>query len=160
MIPALLVLMLQAAPAPVATPAAAPVCTATVAPPTGLEAWSTVSAITMGPIAVGQGTGLMLQPVDKVAFALAPGRPAKSGSFGGVYQFNIATAGTYRIALQAGAWIDVVRDGKSLESIAHTEGPACSGIRKIVDFTLAPGRYALQLSGAKEAPMRLLIVPK
>lgn len=154
MIPALLILMFQAA----ATPA--PACTATVAPPAGLEAWNTISAITMGPIAVGKGTGVRLQPVEKVAFAPAPGRPAKPGSFGGVYQFNVATAGTYRIALEAGAWIDVVRDGKSLESVAHTEGPACSGIRKIVDFTLVPGRYALHLSGAKDAPMRVLIAPK
>ena len=158
MIPAFLVLMLQAAPAPAVPPA--PVCTATVAPPAGLEAWSTVSAITMGPIAIGKGTGLMLQPVEKVAFASAPGRAPKPGTFGGVYQFNVATAGTYRIALEAGAWIDVVRDGKSLESVAHMEGPACSGIRKIVDFTLAPGRYVLQLSGAKDAPMRVLIAPK
>ncbi|MEO5493560.1 MAG: hypothetical protein ABIR08_05995 [Sphingomonas sp.] len=151
MIPALLVLMLQAP---------SPVCTATVAPPAGLEAWSTVLAITKGPIAIGKGTGVRLQPVEKVVFTATPGRTSKSGSFGGVYQFNVATAGTYRIALEAAAWIDVVFDGKSLESIAHAEGPACSGIRKIVDFTLSPGRYSLQLSGAKDSPMRVLIVPK
>ena len=52
------------------------------------------------------------------------------------------------------------RDGKIIGSVAHTEGPPCSGIRKIVDFTLAPGRYALQLSGATKAPTRVLIVPK
>lgn len=160
MIPILFALMLQAAPAPAATPAPAPVCTATVSPPAGLEAWSTISAITKGPIAIGQGTGAMLQPVDKVVFAFAPGRAPKPDTFGGTYQFNIAIAGTYRIALAAGAWIDVVGDGKIIESVAHTEGPACSGIRKIVDFTLAPGRYVLQLSGAKEAAMRVLIVPK
>ena len=156
MIPALLAVMFQAA----ATPAPAPVCTAPTAPPAGLEAWRTISAITMGPIAIGKGTGLRLQPVEAVAFAPAPDRAPKPGSFGGVYQFNVATAGTYHIALQAGAWIDVVHDGKALESVAHTEGPACSGIRKIVDFTLSPGRYTLQLSGAKEAQMRMLIAPK
>ena len=152
MTPILFALMLQAAPAPV--------CTTTVAPPAGLAAWSKVSAITKGPIAIDQGTGLRLQPVETVVFAPVPDRAPKPGSFGGVYQFNVATAGTYRIALEAGAWIDVVHDGKSLTSVAHIEGPACSGIRKIVDFTLAPGRYALQLSGAKEAPMRVLIAPK
>ncbi len=151
MIPALLVLMLQAA---------SPVCTATVAPPAGLGAWSSVSAITKGPIAIGKGTGVRLHPVEKVVFALTPGRAPEPGSFGGVYQFNVATPGTYRVVLEAGAWIDVVRDGKSLESIAHAEGPACSGIRKIVDFTLAAGRYTLQLSGAKDSPVRVLIVPK
>lgn len=152
MISFLLAAMLQTAPAPA--------CTTTVAPPAGLEAWNTISAITMGPIAIGTGTGLRLQPVDTVTFSPAPSRAPKPGSFGGVYQFNVATAGTYRIALEAAAWIDVVRDGKSLESVAHTEGPGCSGIRKIVDFTLSPGRHALQLSGAKNSPMRVLIVSK
>lgn len=155
MIPALLALALQSA-----APAPASVCTATVAPPAGLEAWNTISAITMGPIAIGQGTGLMLVAADKVAFAPAPGRAPKPGTLGGVYSFNVATAGTYRIALDAGAWIDIVGHGKLVEPVAHTEGQPCSGIRKIVDFTLAPGRYVLQLSGAKEAATRVLIVPK
>jgi hypothetical protein len=155
MTPILLALMLQAAPAPAPT-----ACPAIVAPPIGFAAWGNVSAITKGPIHIGQATGLMLDPADKVTFALKPDRPVKADSFGGVYQFTVATAGTYRIALAAGAWIDVVRDGKSLASVAHTEGPACSGIRKIVDFALTPGSYTLQFSSAMKAPMRVLIVPK
>lgn len=155
MIAVLLTLAFQSA-----APAPAPVCTATVAPPAGLEAWNMISAITKGPIAVGQGTGLMLSPVDKVAFAPAPSRAPKPGTFGGVYSFNVATGSTYRIALDAGAWIDVVGNGKIIEPVAHSEGQPCSGIRKIVDFTLAPGRYTVQLSGAKAAPMRILIAPK
>lgn len=154
MTPVLLAILLQAAPAP------APACTATAPPSAGLEAWSTISAITKGPIAIGQGTGLQLQPVDKITLLPTPGKPPQLGSFGGVYQFNVATAGTYRVALSMAAWIDILRDGKSLESVAHTQGPACSGIRKIVDFTLAPGRYTLQLTNAKDATMRVLIAPK
>ncbi|MDB5680087.1 hypothetical protein [Sphingomonas bacterium] len=160
MIAVLLALALQSA-APAPSPAVpAPVCTVAVAPPAGLEAWNTISAVTTGPIAIGQGTGLMLQPVAKVVFTPTPNRAPKPGTFGGVYQFNVTTAGTYRIALDAGAWIDVVGNGKALVSTAHTEGAPCSGIRKIVDFTLAAGRYTLQLSGAKEAPMRILIAAK
>ena len=139
---------------------AAPACTAEAPPPVGLEAWKTISAMSMGPIGLNATTGLMLQSSDKVAFALPPERAPGAGSFAGVYTFNIATPGTYRIALSAGAWIDVVRDGKSIASAAHTEGPPCSGIRKIVDFTLVPGRYTLQLSGAKSAEMRVLIATK
>jgi hypothetical protein len=141
-------------------PAAAPVCTAPVAPPAGLEAWSTVSGITTDAIEPGKTTGLMLQPATTVKFPLVPERAPATGSFGGVYHVAIATAGTYRIALQAGAWIDVVRDGKSLSSVAHMEGPACSGIRKIVDFALQPGSYTLQLSGAKAPAMQVLIATK
>ena len=148
-------LLLQAAPA-----AAAPVCTATVAPPAGLGAWATISGITMDAIEPGKTTGLMLRQAGEVNFALPPERAPAAGTFGGVYHVTIATAGTYRVALQAGAWIDLVRDGKSLTSVGHMEGPACSGIRKIVDFALEPGTYTLQLSGAKAAQMRVLIATK
>ena len=149
------ILLLQAAPT-----AAAPVCTATVAPPAGLEAWSVAPGMTADAIAPGKNIALTLDPIDKVTFPLAPERKPVAGSFGGVYHVTIATAGTYRVALQNGAWIDLVRDGKSLTSVAHMEGPPCSGIRKIVDFALQPGIYTLQLSGAKTAQMRVLIATK
>src|SRR3546814_5095624 len=70
---------------------------------------------------------------------------------------EIATAGTYRVALSEGAWVDMVRDGTSLPSVAHGHGPRCSGIHKIVDFKLAPGRYALQLSAMQTPQVRVLI---
>lgn len=148
------VLLLQAA------PAAAPVCTATVAPPAGLEAWSVAPGMTADAIAPGKNIALTLDPIDKVTFPLAPGRKPVPGTFGGIYHVTVAAAGTYRVALQNGAWIDLVRDGKSLTSVAHMEGAPCSGIRKIVDFALQPGTYTLQLSGAKGAQMRILIATK
>jgi hypothetical protein len=149
------VLLLQAAPV-----AAAPVCTATVAPPVGLEAWSVAPGMTADVIAPGKNIALTLQPVESVAFPLAPGRQPAAGTFGGVYHVTVAAAGAYRVALQNGAWIDLVRDGKSLTSVAHTEGAPCSGIRKIVDFALQPGTYVVQVSGAKTAQMRILIATK
>jgi hypothetical protein len=149
------ILLLQAAPA-----TAAPVCTTTVTPPAGLEAWSVAPGMTADAIAPGKNIALTLQPIDGVTFPLAPDRKPAPGTFGGVYHVTVATAGTYRVALQNGAWIDLVRDGKSLTSIAHTEGPPCSGIRKVVDFALQPGTYTLQLSGAKTAQMRVLIATK
>jgi hypothetical protein len=142
-----------------ASPAAA-ICAATVAPPLGLEAWSAVSGTITDAIEPGKTVGLMLQPIAAVKFPLPPERPPATGSFGGVYRVAIATVGTYRVALQSGAWIDLVRDGKSLMPVAHAEGAACSGIRKIVDFALQPGVYTLQLSGAKAARMTVLIAPK
>lgn len=140
--------------------AAAPVCTAPVAPPAGLEAWATPSRISGDAIEPGKATALTLRAVDVAKFALPPERAPATGTFGGVYRVTIARAGIYRVALQAGAWIDLVRDGKSLTSAAHMEGPACSGIRKIVDFALEPGSYTLQLSGAKGPQMRVLIATK
>jgi hypothetical protein len=149
------VLLLQAAPA-----AAAPVCTATVAPPAGLEAWSVAPGMTGDVIAPGKNIALTLEPIDSVTFPLPLERKPAAGTFGGVYHVTIATAGAYRVALQNGAWVDLVRDGKSLTSVAHMEGAPCSGIRKIVDFALQPGTYIVQLSGAKTAQTRILIATK
>jgi hypothetical protein len=148
------VLLLQAA------PAAAPVCTATVAPPAGLEAWSVAPGMTGDVIAPGKNIALTLQPIDSVTFPMSLERKPAAGTFGGVYHVTVATAGTYRVVLQNGAWIDLVRDGKSLTSVGHMEGAPCSGIRKIVDFALQPGTYALQLSSAKTKEMRILIATK
>jgi hypothetical protein len=148
------VLLLQAA------PAAAPVCTTTVAPPAGLEAWSVAPGMTADVIAPGKNIALTLQPIDSVTFPMPLERKPIAGTFGGVYHVTIATAGTYRVVLQNGAWIDLVRDGKSLTSVGHMEGAPCSGIRKIVDFALQPGTYIVQLSNAKTAQTRILIATK
>jgi len=148
------VLLLQAA------PAAMPVCTATLAPPAGLEAWSTAPGMTADVIPPGKNIALTLEPIDGVTFPMPLTRKPAAGTFGGVYHVTVATAGTYRVALQNGAWIDLVRDGKPLTSVGHMEGAPCSGIRKIVDFALQPGTYVVQLSGAKTAQMRILIAAK
>ncbi|HWU71999.1 MAG TPA: hypothetical protein VN137_00840 [Sphingomonas sp.] len=148
-------LLLQTAPA-----AAAPVCTATVAPPAGLEAWSAAPGMTADAIAPGKNIALTLQPIDGVTFPVPLERKPATGTFGGVYHVTVAAAGTYRVVLQNGAWVDLVRDGKSLTSAGHMEGAPCSGIRKIVDFDLQPGTYIVQLSGAKTPQMRILIAAK
>lgn len=148
-------LLLQTAPA-----AAAPVCTATVAPPAGLEAWSTAPGTTADAIAPGKNIALTLQPIDSMTFPVPLERKPTPGTFGGVYHVTVAAAGTYRVVLQNGAWIDLVRDGKSLTSAGHMEGAPCSGIRKIVDFDLQPGTYIVQLSNARTAQMRVLIAAK
>lgn len=41
----------------------------------------------------------------------------------------------------------MVRDGAAVVSVGHGRGPACSGVRKMVDFALEPGRYVLQIAG-------------
>ncbi|ABE63535.1 hypothetical protein Nham_2757 [Nitrobacter hamburgensis X14] len=66
---------------------------------------------------------------------------------------DVREAGTYRVALDSAAWIDLVRGRQAVISIAHGHGPACTGIRKIVDFPLAPGLYTLQIA-ANGQPQR------
>ncbi len=70
---------------------------------------------------------------------------------------EIAEAGTYGFAPSIGAWIDVARGGQVLQSTAHGHGPACSSIRKIVDFRLEPGSYTITLSRTDAPSARLLV---
>jgi len=111
----------------------------------------------IAPLAIGKGVDARLLPAGKVQFLASPADAGDSPSFGGMMPLHIATAGTYRIGLGAGAWIDVLAKGKALESVAHGHGPQCSGIRKVVDFRLQPGDYVIQLSAAEGAQLRLIV---
>jgi len=68
--------------------------------------------------------------------------------FGGMVPIEVKKDGRLVVALDGGAWIDLVRDGKVVKSVTHGHGPACSGIRKMVEFEVTPGRYLLQIVNA------------
>lgn len=159
-------LLLAAAPQ-MAMPAHEPVapCPA-AARPTGSVGWSdalkataaTSPASTDGArIAVGKRFAVTLAPAGQVQFVSPPEKAAGASSFGGMVSFRVERAGRYRVALGKVAWIDVVQGGKSVKSIAHDHGAACSGIRKIVDFALTPGTHVLQLSDSKDASEQIMV---
>ncbi|HSI18777.1 MAG TPA: hypothetical protein VK980_13470 [Sphingomonas sp.] len=139
---------------------AAPACAAEGPPPPGFEAWTSIGAITTGPITVGTRTGVKLAPAATAHLALPPEHKPADGSYAGVYHFTVSKAATYSVALDTPAWIDVIGNGTAVKSTAHRERPNCSSIRKAVDFPLTPGDYSLQLSGAKAETMTLLIVAR
>jgi hypothetical protein len=130
--------------AAVAADASQPVCVR-MEPVPGFQGWGRSAG---SALAVGSEATLDLKPAAQVGFKPALERPAKDGTFGGFFPLTIAKAGRYRIALSAGAWMDVISKGDRLKSADHAHGPACSGIAKIVAFDLDPGRYWLQLSDA------------
>lgn len=100
---------------------------------------------------------LKLLPTPKIAYPLRPEKPGGSVSFGGLASFTVAEEGMWRVALSSGAWIDVVKDGVAWPSVAHGRGPDCSGIRKMVDYRLAPGTYMLQVSANGTDASTLLV---
>jgi hypothetical protein len=110
-------------------------------------------------LAIGKATSLVLSDALNVA-RLASTEPApKSGQQAGIVRLSVATAGTYRIAIGGKAWIDLVRDGVALASTAHGHGLGgnCDDVAKWVEFSLAPGNYALRLSEAATPTLSVIV---
>jgi hypothetical protein len=155
-----------AASADEAPPAAPGACAATDAElPAPLAAWphkvelvaaTTPAGLGAASIAAGQAAHVALHGTREVTYASQPAKPGGSVAHGGLIQIVVDQPGTYRVALSSGAWIDLVRDGQAVASTAHGHGPACSTIRKMVDFPLQPGAYVLQISANAEPAISVL----
>lgn len=129
------------------------------ASPTSLSAASTVSALDHAALQPGQAALVALRPMPDVSYALPPDKPGEKVSSGGMVAFVAPKAGTYRVMLNAHAWLDVVRDGAAVASTHHEHGPACSGIGKTVDFPLPAGQSIIQLSGSGTSEIEVMMVP-
>ncbi len=148
-----------------AMPSAAPACTAPVAPTGVLAPWTSPTPLRAGAdgahaalLKAGQAALVELLPTPAVTYLLQPEKPGGSVSHGGVMALEVAQAGHYRIALSSAAWLDVVGVDGAQRSMAHGHGPECSGIRKMVDFALKPGRYTVQVSASAADTVRVLAV--
>lgn len=150
--------MLAPPPAPCPTPAAAlPPDLAAWTPGRSLAAATDRTSLVQAPLAIGKRVEGMLAATDTVRFVHPPAKPGDPLGKGGMFAFTVARGGTYRIALGTAAWIDVVKGARPLASVAHAHGPACTGVRKLVDFALKPGRYVLQIEGSKDAVAPVLV---
>jgi hypothetical protein len=109
---------------------------------------------------LSQAASVTLHPVSEVRFAAPPAKRGDASSYGGMLELDAREAGTYQVSLSAGAWIDMLKDGMEISSTAHAHDAGCSDLRKIVSFPLTPGRYVIQLSGNKDATIRVLVSPK
>lgn len=107
-------------------------------------------------LTLNQAANVTLHPVSEVRFAAPPEKRGDASSYGGMLELHVREAGTYRISLSSGAWIDVVKDGAVIASTAHGHGADCSGLRKMVSFALQPGRHVIQISGNKDDTIRVI----
>lgn len=156
-------LLVAAVPAQGQDPALDPACAnVRVALPADLVGWAE-----QAPVAAGTepGGGATIRPGQAVRASLHPARhlklspaPKTVGPNGGTLTLVIAAPGTYRLALGEPTWIDLIRDGKLVQSSAHSNGPKCTGIRKMIDFVLPAGNYTVQLSGSQAESVTLLAV--
>jgi len=147
---------------------AAPDCPATPVVPPEWSAWATPAAVaavaeeknlSSADIGVGTASKVALLPTPSVHYIVAPEKPGGTVSKGGLVRFSIEKAGTYRVALGSGAWIDVLEGGQPLESVAHGHGPDCSGIRKMVDFPLKAGVHILQIAANGTPDVTVMVTP-
>jgi hypothetical protein len=138
-----------------------------VALPAELAAWThqlpLVAATRQGDlgkaeIVVGQAVLAEMKATPEVTYSARPADPGGKVSKGGMFQLAIKQAGLYRVAISDHAWIDVVSQGKLVPSSGHGRGPACSGIRKMVDYQLEAGPYTLQLSAGEQNKLAILVV--
>ena len=144
----------------------APKCDAMVAPPPALSGWSSkadvaaatkTDGLSAAALSVNHAATVTLHPTREISFITQPDKPGGSVAHGGLLDIAIDKAGTYQVNLSSGAWIDLVKDGKSVLSTAHAPGPACTGIRKTVQFPLQPGHYVLQISANADPTIAVMI---
>jgi len=143
-----------------------PVCAVPATLPPALRSWTSPVAVTgatdMGRAALlipGKAARIVLAPMAQVTFPAPSAKPTPPASFGGLASFTVDRASTWRVALGAAAWVDVVSGGKAAASVAHSHGPDCSGVRKMVDFPLTPGTYTLQIAGSRQRAITVLVTP-
>lgn len=157
--------LLLAIAAPQATPHAHPAaCPSAATLPPEMEGWASPGTATAGasasqpaPLTLGAAVTATLLPTARVAFSVRPEKQGSSSSSGGLFRFDVAAAGRYRVALGSAAWVDVVSGTTPAVSVSHGHGPACSTVRKMVDFDLKPGRYLLQVSGHAGSTLPLMV---
>lgn len=123
--------------------------------PPPFSAWTKARA-PAGSMLVGTAYRLELGPSPRSEASKAVDA---DGSFNGFAPLRIDRAGRYGVALSHAAWIDVTRGKEAaLRSIAHGHGPACSTIRKVVDFDLSAGTYLVQIGNSPAAEVKVMIV--
>lgn len=142
-----------------AAPADLPAPLASWRAPVPLRAATAARGLKAATLTPGQSVTLALARTPDVAYPLRPAKPGGSVSYGGLTRFTVDKPGTWRVALSTAAWVDLVRDGAALQSIAHGHGPDCTGVRKMVDFTLSPGEYTIQVAANGADSITLLVTP-
>jgi len=103
---------------------------------------------------------LPLAPTDAAGLPMPPTRAPRAGSNAGyVKAASPGKAGTYRITLSEGSWIDVFQDGHEMKSAAFSGATGCEGVRKSVKFELRAMPFIIELSGTTANMVAVAITP-
>jgi hypothetical protein len=101
---------------------------------------------------------LRLGSQSQVALLVPPGKKViPEGSFAGMARLRLQ-AETYRVSVDQSLWIDVVADGRMIESADFQGRAGCLAPHKIVQYSLPAGQeLLLQLSAGVGPRARLTI---
>jgi hypothetical protein len=108
---------------------------------------------------------LQLGEQGQVSMPVAPGRKSVGDAgyngvarYAGVARLQLPRGGSYRISLDQPAWIDVLADGKMLDSSGFQGRAGCLAPHKMVQFALPAGpELVLQFSAATVPHLRVTI---
>jgi hypothetical protein len=91
---------------------------------------------------------------------MEPTREPKQGTYAGFVRIAApASAGTYRITLAGGGWIDVVQGGSEVKAAAFSGVSGCDGLRKSVKFVLEVAPFIVGISGSTAPDIAIVITP-
>ena len=107
----------------------------------------------------GQHVTATLVPQGSVSFAAPPAHQRKpDNAMAGLLFFKSGAAGHYRISLSSHHWIDVLDDGKTIDSVSHEGHGGCELLHKAVEFELPANRdLVIQLSGDDAATVDIVV---
>jgi hypothetical protein len=97
---------------------------------------------------------LELHVQRSVVLATKQGKPGWMNRFAGLAAIDVKKAGKLDVALSSKAYVDLVRDGRTLQSVDHRRAN-CNGVFKVVTFDVEPGRYIVQVADAQARNLRL-----
>ena len=115
-----------------------------------------VAVASGGAASLATGENLTLAPQTRAKLPQAPSRPPKfPNSYAGFVTLAApASAGTYRVTLTRGAWIDVVQDGHLLKVGRSHRRHRLRGPRQSVKFDLKATPFTVEISSAPRLRLR------
>ncbi|HEX5212346.1 MAG TPA: hypothetical protein VFW22_11515 [Pseudolabrys sp.] len=104
---------------------------------------------------------ISLPPLANAKLPSPPSRaPKNANSYAGFVRAAAPPkAGTYRITLSHGAWIDVIQEGKEVKSAAFSGALGCEGVRKSVKFELTAAPFIIEISGMSANAIGVVVTP-
>jgi len=118
------------------------------------------SSLASGSQAQAAAVKIALLPLAEAKLPLPPTRNPKPEAFAGYVRVPAPErAGTYRITLSAGGWIDVFQNEREVKSGAFSGATGCDGVRKSVKFELTAAPLLIEVSGVPAREITIVMTP-